>query len=417
MEKVCQYLRFSYVLFTISFQPARCISALCYWWNILFHCSYNSGIFGSTSNMAFWCREHLDDLFVNTKFQDGIKERTFKNLSTITQFWKFAETVMIDSMYRNFQDDTHQAFGCMLQDIKLVGAPRLRQVKGRNGSCIVREAFQRSYRACHDLYSPAKEDKEPFGPGIGTAWTYSTAEELRGSSYRGRFSTYSGGGYYEDLSLNRSETIEKLLTLRNNQWITRGTCAIFLDLTLYSANISTIFIVKLVFENTPRGLLTSYDCKIVKLHQLVTSYDFVVAVCELMFVAFIFLFTAKKRVDVMVFKRKCMESVWDGFGLAILMLGYPIICFRIYSYVVIEPQIIQNISEEKFSNFDSYNWYEEYYNFGVVCLFTCAWPMIFKYAGVREFASLLCRYSMEMFTVLFIFFIIIATYIRMICVP
>ncbi|KDR05976.1 polycystic kidney disease 2-like 1 protein [Zootermopsis nevadensis] len=135
-----------------------------------------------------------------------------------------------------------------------------------------------------------------------------------------------------------------------------------------------------------------------------------------MFVAFIFFYTVKKRVDVVVFKRKYVDSVWNGFGLAILMLGYGIICFRIYSYVVIEPQIMQHIFGKKFSNFDSFALYQEIYNFGAVILFTFTWPIIFKYGGLSDFmfkfVGLLVKQCIEIFKILFIFFIIIATYNR-----
>ncbi|KDR08541.1 polycystic kidney disease 2-like 1 protein [Zootermopsis nevadensis] len=198
------------------------------------------GTFGKTDKMTYWCKKLLDDLFVETNFQVGVEERNFKNISHISHFWKFAETVMIDSLYGNLQDDTHQTVGYMLEDYKLIGAPRLRQVKVRNDSCIINEAFKRLFSECYDVYSSANEDKGQFGPGIGTAWTYSTEEELHGSSYWGRFSTYGGGGYYEDLSLDRIETIEKLLTLKINQWVTRGTRAIFLDFIVYNANIDAI---------------------------------------------------------------------------------------------------------------------------------------------------------------------------------
>ncbi|XP_021918646.1 polycystin-2-like, partial [Zootermopsis nevadensis] len=123
-------------------------------------------------------------------------------------------------------------------------------------------------------------------------WTYSSEEELRGSSHWGKFSTYGGGGYYEELSLNRGKTIEKLLTLKNNVWVTRGTRAIFLDLTVYNANIDAFLTMKLVFEKPPiGGIITSSFYRILKLHHYVTKFDSFVAFFECTFIAFIFFYT------------------------------------------------------------------------------------------------------------------------------
>ncbi|KDQ71627.1 Polycystin-2 [Zootermopsis nevadensis] len=117
--------------------------------------------------MWYWCKNHFSESIVNTNFQDGIKERNFYNMSSITQFWKFAETVMIDSIYGKSENVTHQAF--VLQDNKLVGVPRLRQVRVKNDSCVVRQSLNRSTEVCYESYSRWYEDTKPFGPGNGTA--------------------------------------------------------------------------------------------------------------------------------------------------------------------------------------------------------------------------------------------------------
>ncbi|KDR10036.1 Polycystin-2 [Zootermopsis nevadensis] len=366
------------------------------------------GTLGISPNMWYWCRNHLNDSFMYATFRDCVAERTFKNLSTITQFWKFAETVMIDSIYGKSENDTHQAF--VLQDSKLVGAPRLRQVRVRNDSCVVRRALNRSIELCYELYSRWYEDTKPFGPGNGTAWTYSTAEELGGSSHQGKFSLYSGGGYYEDLSLNRSETIEKLLTLKNNQWVTGRTRAIFIDLMVYNANVDAIFIVKLVFENEPtEGIVTAYLLFPVKLHRLVTVYDYFVTVCECMFVAFIFFYTIKWIMDFVVLKGKYEDSAFDVILLPILLVfSYYAICFRICSYVVIEPQILQNISEEKLGNFDLTRSFRGIYNVSTSFLLLIAWPQLFKYTN-SEYVSSLVKCWKEIATISVVVLIIITT--------
>lgn len=52
----------------------------------------------------------------------------------------------------------------------LLGVPRLRQLKVRNESCSVHEDLRDEVYDCYNVYSPANEDKAPFGPKNGTAY-------------------------------------------------------------------------------------------------------------------------------------------------------------------------------------------------------------------------------------------------------
>ncbi|XP_021940314.1 polycystic kidney disease 2-like 1 protein, partial [Zootermopsis nevadensis] len=231
-------------------------------------------------------------------------------------------------------------------------------------------------------------------------WTYSTAEELGGSSHWGRWSTYGGGGYYEDLSLNRSKAIEKLQNLKNNDWITGRTSAIFLDLIVYNANVDAIFTVKLFIEYTLKeGLARSYYGNTVQLHQRVTAYHCFVAVCEWLFVAFFIFFIIKWIVICVVKDYRYVDpashrvilrvdSAFEFLSLPILLCGYAVICFRIYGYVVIEPPIIQNISEEKLGNLDSSRLYEAFYVILSGLLLHSAWPKICRYTSFKHGSSL-----------------------------
>ena len=49
---------------------------------------------------------------------------------------------------------------------------------------------------------------------------------------------YGGGGYVLDLSQDRNTTIDLIQYLFDNLWIDRGTRAVFLDYTVYNANIN-----------------------------------------------------------------------------------------------------------------------------------------------------------------------------------
>lgn len=65
------------------------------------------------------------------------------------------------------------------------------------------------------------------------------------ASYSGKIGTYGGGGFIQKLSINNAETAIKTLEgMKQIRFIDRGTRAIFVDFSLYNANINLFCIVK-----------------------------------------------------------------------------------------------------------------------------------------------------------------------------
>ncbi|XP_021940312.1 polycystic kidney disease 2-like 2 protein [Zootermopsis nevadensis] len=175
---------------------------------------------------------------------------------------------------------------------------------------------------------------------------------------------------------------------------------------------------RLLFENSQtRGIYTSYYRETVKFHRLETAYDYFVAVCECMFVAFIFFYTIEEIVDIVVLKRICIQSVWNGFDLIILMIGYFVIWMRISSYVIIEPQIIQHISDEKLANFYSFHYYQDFYDDATLLLFLVTCLTIIKYVCIIdnnfEFVNPLLRNWKEITAISVVIIVIYVTCIHM----
>lgn len=69
-------------------------------------------------------------------------------------------------------------------------------------------------------------------------WYYQSQSQLGGSTYQGLMNTYGGGGYVLDLSQNATITANLIQYLFDNLWIDRSTRAVFLDFTVYNANIN-----------------------------------------------------------------------------------------------------------------------------------------------------------------------------------
>ena len=146
----------------------------------------------------------------------------------------------------------------MLYDNKMLGVPRLRQLRVRNDSCEVHPLFQASITACYSDYEEAKEDKDPFGQGLRKftspdAWRYQSAKEIGGFEFWGKLKTYSGGGSVQNLHPKEQQTLAIIRELREFLWIDRATRIIVIDFTTYNANVNLFCVTKLVFEFPPTG--------------------------------------------------------------------------------------------------------------------------------------------------------------------
>ena len=93
----------------------------------------------------------------------------------------------------------------------------------------------------------SKRFKDNWYPIKFCSWEYQSESELGGSSQRGRLTSYGGGGYVQDLASTKAESLGIILDLRENLWLDRGTRAVFVDFTVYNANINLFCVVKYVF--------------------------------------------------------------------------------------------------------------------------------------------------------------------------
>ena len=69
-------------------------------------------------------------------------------------------------------------------------------------------------------------------------------KELDGTSFDGEISSYGGGGFTQVLPLSGSEAKEIIQYLKDNLWIDRATRAVFIDFTVYNANINLFCVVR-----------------------------------------------------------------------------------------------------------------------------------------------------------------------------
>ena len=118
------------------------------------------------------------------------------------EFWEFMEGQMLDGLYwEYYYNDGEKPFICpggeemtgpcpispsdrnVLYENRMLGLPRIRQLRVKNDSCEVHPHFQRVINNCYSEYSEEMEDREPFGNNVRIragprAWKYSVSISL-----------------------------------------------------------------------------------------------------------------------------------------------------------------------------------------------------------------------------------------------
>lgn len=101
------------------------------------------------------------------------------------------------------------------------------------------------------------------------------------------YKTYKGGGYVVSLGRSYEKSRAILEELRSQNWLDQLTRAIFIDFSLYNANVNLFVSVTLSFEMTSMGsVIQDYQIKIFRLYDHIGGYGMLVYIFELLFVIF-----------------------------------------------------------------------------------------------------------------------------------
>ncbi|CAH1970952.1 unnamed protein product [Acanthoscelides obtectus] len=198
-------------------------------------------VMGSQSSYNYYLTKSVSTQFVEKEFdtESGFSIR-FTGINSAADLWMYLEKHFVPSLFWEYTYDKESmkdenAMNIMY-DNRVLGVPRIRQVKVRNDTCVVHTYFRDRFKGCYGRYNSLNADKDDFGPGGATAWIYSSEEETKSMSHTGQVATYTGDGFYTDLFRDRNRTIELIQYLKENEWIRRGTRAVIIDMTVYNTN-------------------------------------------------------------------------------------------------------------------------------------------------------------------------------------
>ncbi|XP_037353078.1 polycystic kidney disease 2-like 1 protein [Talpa occidentalis] len=376
--------------------------------------------YGMTSSSAYYYTKVMSELFLHTPSDTGV---SFQAISSMTDFWDFAQGPLLDSLYwtkwYNNQSLGHGSHSFIYYENLLLGVPRLRQLRVRNDSCVVHEDFREDILSCYDVYSPEKEEKLPFGPFNGTAWTYHSQDELGGSSHWGLLTSYSGGGYYLDLPGSRQASAEALQELQEGLWLDRGTRVVFIDFSVYNANINLFCVLRLVVEfPATGGAIPSWQIRTVKLIRYVSNWDFFIVGCEIIFCVFILYYVVEEILELHIHRLRYLRSIWNILDLVIILLSIVAVGFHIFRTLEVNRLMGKLLQQpNSYADFEFLAfWQTQYNNMNAVNLFF-AWIKVFKYISfnktMTQLSSTLARCAKDILGFAVMFFIVFFAYAQL----
>ncbi|XP_033890817.3 polycystin-2-like [Acipenser ruthenus] len=377
--------------------------------------------YGMVSSSMYYYTKVMSQLFLDTPLSNDEKTN-FKTLASMGDFWKFAEGPLLgglywDAWYNNKTLPENQSF--IYYENLLLGVPRLRQLKVRNESCAIHEDLRDEIQDCYNMYSMGNEDTSPFGLLSGTAWTYAKEEDLNGSHHWGLITTYSGGGYYLDLSRTREKTAAKVKTLKENLWLDRGTRVVFIDFSVYNANINLFCVVRMVVEfPATGGTVTSWQFQTVKLIRYVSNFDYFVAACEIAFCLFILYYMVEEILEIRIHRLYYFRSLWNCLDILIIVLSLAAIVINIYRTSTVKAvlkYLLEN--QETFPNFEQLTSLQIQFNNLAAVIVFFSWVKLFKFINfnktMSQLSSTMSRCAKDVIGFAIMFFIIFLAYAQL----
>ncbi|KAA0723782.1 Polycystic kidney disease protein 1-like 2 PC1-like 2 protein [Triplophysa tibetana] len=203
--------------------------------------------YGQRDSNAYYLTQHI-----RLSFEQGISDSMNYN-----DVFKWANNVILNNLfgeYPGFITDGNS---------KCVGTARLRQIRVKRDSCKIAKPMRDSVPDCNAPYSWDDEDmgsydldwQEPNSANgsVDTIWSYQSQSTLRGYPVWGDIALYRGGGYVVDLGADKENASSKLQYLFDSTWLDTFTRAIFVEFTVYNANVNLFCLVTLMLERTAVG--------------------------------------------------------------------------------------------------------------------------------------------------------------------
>ncbi|XP_054627000.1 polycystic kidney disease protein 1-like 2 [Dunckerocampus dactyliophorus] len=275
--------------------------------------------YGQRDPNAYFLTQHI-----RQSFSKGVADTM-----SIQDVFNWANTTLLSSLFGD-----HPGF-ITDGNSKLVGNARLRQVRVQKKSCHVARRMQQAVPKCHALYSWEMEDMGSYGPGwnyseadnttenLHSPWKYRSQGKLRAYPIWGSMMLYRGGGFVVELGPDLHNSSGCLQYLHENRWFDEYTQAIFIEFTVYNANVNLFCIVTLMLETTAIGAFQfRSELQNVRLYQSTGGLHIFVMASEAIYFLFILYYMFVQAKLMKQQRWTYFKSKWNLLELAIIILSW-----------------------------------------------------------------------------------------------
>ncbi|TMS38033.1 hypothetical protein L596_004847 [Steinernema carpocapsae] len=345
--------------------------------------------FSMTSSSQYYFTKVVGDLFLANAPPD---QKKFTEVQTIDEVWEYMENQLMIALYWNETTmlTNYSDRSMIFYENRLLGYPRIRTIRVSNSSCEVVSSFKREIKECFGHYEEAKEEQLTDSDNNETAFTYQPASVLQSNWVWGQIATYGGGGYVQDLSINnRSDSARLIANLKANRWISRGTRVIFIDFSVYNANLNLFCIVQLIIElPATGGVITMSNLNTMKLLRYVTTRDYVILGCEGIFCAFVIYYLVEEIIEIFKWRCSYLTSFWNLMDLVVLATSGTAIYLSIYRTLLVRRKVETLLNGvTQYENLQSVVYAENRFTDSVAVLLFFSWIKLFKYVSFNKTMS------------------------------
>nr|XP_060644320.1 polycystin-1-like protein 2 [Anolis sagrei ordinatus] len=274
--------------------------------------------YGQRDPNSYYLNKHIEH-----SFTDG-----FEEVLSYQDFFKWTRATLIKNLYGPYQGFITDG------NSKLVGSARIRQVRVKSGTCPIDPKLQLTVRECRAPYSFDTEDTMDYGvywnvssldnsTELGSAWQYQSQSELRGHPIWGKLAVYRGGGYVIHLGTDSQNASRILQYLFDNTWLDIFTRAVFVEFTVYNANVNLFCIVSLMFETNALGaFFTRAELQSVRLYPYTDGLHIFVVAAEVIYFLFVIYYMVGQGKLIRALKWNYFRSKWNLLELAIITISW-----------------------------------------------------------------------------------------------
>ncbi|MED6281092.1 hypothetical protein CHARACLAT_017734, partial [Characodon lateralis] len=275
--------------------------------------------YGQRDPNAFFLKQHIRNSFA-AHVPDSM---------TLQDVFTWANTTLLQNLfgeYPGFITDGNS---------KLVGNARLRHLRVKQNSCQIARLMLPLVSGCHAPYSWEIEDKGSYEPGwnhsvkdnisasASSPWTYQTEAKLRTIPIWGRLVLYRGGGFVAELGPDFQNASSTLDYLFHSKWLDEFTRAIFVEFTVYNANVNLFCIVTLLMETSAVGAFQFHsELHTIGLYPSTGGLYFFVMAAEIIYLLFILYYMFKQAKLLTQHRWVYFKNKWNLLELSIILLSW-----------------------------------------------------------------------------------------------